>query len=114
MADWNSELYLKFKAERTQPAHDLAARIPLRDARRDLIRALQTGEIGGAALDAVEEEPLSSDSPLWDMDNVIITPHCAADSKLYIDRAIAQFCENLKLYEAGKPLLNEIDMKQRY
>lgn len=33
MADWNSELYLKFKAERTQPAHDLAARIPLRDAR---------------------------------------------------------------------------------
>ena len=80
----------------------------------DLIRALQTGEIGGAALDAVEEEPLSSDSPLWDMDNVIITPHCAADSKLYIDRAIALFCENLKLYEEGKPLLNEIDMKQRY
>ena len=33
MADWNSELYLKFKAERTQPSHDLAARIPLRDAR---------------------------------------------------------------------------------
>ena len=57
---------------------------------------------------------MSSDSPLWDMDNVIITPHCAADSKLYIDRAIAQFCENLNLYEAGKPLLNEIDMKQRY
>lgn len=80
----------------------------------DLIRALQTGEIGGAALDAVEEEPLSSDSPLWDMDNVIITPHCAADSKLYIDRAIALFCENLKLYEEGKTLLNEIDMKQRY
>lgn len=80
----------------------------------DLIEALQSGEIGGAALDAVEEEPLSSNSPLWDMNNVIITPHCAADSKLYIDRAIDQFCENLKRYESGEPLMNEIDMKQRY
>ena len=80
----------------------------------ELIEALQTGEIGGAALDAVEEEPLAADSPLWDMENVIITPHCAADSERYMDRAIDQFCENLRHYEAGEPLINEIDMKQRY
>lgn len=80
----------------------------------DLIEALRTGEIGGAALDAVEKEPLDAESPLWDMENVIITPHFAADSELYIDRAIELFCKNLELYEAGEPLMNEIDMKQRY
>lgn len=80
----------------------------------DLIEALRTGEIGGAALDALETEPLPVDSPLWDMDNVIITPHYAADSRLYIDRAVKLFCDNLKRYEAGEPLINEIDMKKCY
>ncbi len=80
----------------------------------DLIFALQTKEIAGAALDAVEDEPLKPDSPLWDMENVIITPHCAADSEHYMERAIQLFCENLKRYEAGKPLKNEINMKLRY
>lgn len=79
-----------------------------------LIEALQKKSIGGAALDATEEEPLSPDSPLWDMENVIITPHCSADSPLYMERAVELFCENLKRYEAGEPLMNEIDLLQKY
>ena len=79
-----------------------------------LVRALQSGHLGGAALDAVDPEPLPADSPLWDMENVIITPHCAADSTLYMDRAIAQFCENLSHYERGEPLFNEIDLQRKY
>lgn len=79
-----------------------------------LVEALQNGVIGGAALDAVDPEPLPADSPLWDMPNTVITPHCAADSNLYMDRAIAQFCENLKRYERGEPLFNEVDMRRSY
>lgn len=79
----------------------------------DLIEALQSEEIGGAALDTVEQEPLCPESPLWDMKNVIITPHCAAVSGLYMDRAVELFCENLKRYEAGMPLMNVIDMSQK-
>lgn len=79
-----------------------------------LVEALQNGVIAGAALDAVDPEPLPADSPLWDMENVILTPHCAADSNLYMDRAMAQFCENVKHFEAGEPLFNEIDLKRKY
>ena len=79
-----------------------------------LTDALRRGIIGGAALDAVDPEPLPADSPLWDMENVILTPHCAADSTLYMDRAMAQFCDNLARYEKGEPLFNEIDLQRRY
>ena len=79
-----------------------------------LVEALQKGVIGGAALDAVDPEPLPADSPLWDMEQVILTPHCAADSTLYMDRAMEQFCENLKHFEQGEPLFNEIDLKRKY
>ncbi|MDR1571081.1 MAG: D-2-hydroxyacid dehydrogenase [Clostridiales Family XIII bacterium] len=79
-----------------------------------LAEALREGRIAGAALDAVEDEPLSPDSPLWDMRGVIITPHCSADTAKYMDRAVAQFCELLRLYEAGEPLFNEIGMGQTY
>ena len=80
----------------------------------DLIKALQNKVIGGAALDAVDPEPLPADSPLWDMPNVIISPHCAADSIKYIDRAVDLFCDNLVRFERGDVLLNEIDMSQKY
>ncbi|MBV7276643.1 D-2-hydroxyacid dehydrogenase [Clostridium sp. PL3] len=77
-----------------------------------LIEALQNKKIAGAALDATETEPLPADSPLWDMENVIITPHNSATSERYIHRAIDQFCENLKLYEEGKELFNQIDLEK--
>jgi len=66
-----------------------------------LVEALQNGVIAGAAIDAVEPEPLNEDSPLWGMDNVIITPHCSADSPNYFDRAVKVVVNNLESYQDG-------------
>lgn len=73
-----------------------------------LVGALQSGTIGGAALDALEEEPLGVDSPLWDMENVIISPHCSADSPFYFDRAIPVVCANLDRYIRGEEILHRV------
>ena len=80
----------------------------------DLILALQSGIIGGAGLDVFEKEPLPPDSPLWDMDNVIITPHYAGSTPDYFNRAISIFCDNLERYLKGAPLLNRVDKKRGY
>lgn len=79
-----------------------------------LIAALKEKRIGGAALDVTEQEPLPKDSPLWDMENVIITPHHSGISEKYMDRAVDLFCVNLKAYLAGKPLPNLIDKRAGY
>ena len=73
-----------------------------------LIAALQNGTIAGAALDALEEEPLPEDSPLWDMENVLLTPHCSADSPFYFDRAIPVACENLDRFLRGEDILHRV------
>ena len=57
----------------------------------DLIEALKTKVIAGAVLDVFEVEPLSKKSELWDMPNVLMTPHCADQDAQYLDRAIAIF-----------------------
>lgn len=79
-----------------------------------LIETLQDKKIAGAALDVFPEEPLAADSPLWELDNVIITPHIAGLSSKYAERAVALFCENLKRYLSKQPLLNEVDLKRGY
>ena len=71
-----------------------------------LVDALNNGTIAGAALDALDPEPLNEDSPLWDMENVVITPHCSADSPYYFDRAFEVMCENLDRYVKGEELLH--------
>ncbi len=73
-----------------------------------LISALQQKEIGGAGLDVFESEPLQSDSPLWEMDNVIITPHSAGATEYYTNRVIQDiFIPNLKSYLVkGAPTIN--------
>jgi D-3-phosphoglycerate dehydrogenase len=76
--------------------------------------ALQAGEIAGAGLDVTEVEPLPADSPLWDLANVILTPHAAGGSPRRHNRTVGLFCENLKRYMAGEPLLNEIDKSVGY
>lgn len=76
-----------------------------------LTEALQKGIIGGAALDAVEPEPLPENHPLWDMPNVILSPHCSAVYAEYIDDAVDQFCDLLRRFEAGEPLYNLVDLK---
>ena len=72
-----------------------------------LITALQSKQIAGAYLDVFEKEPLPADSPLWDIPNVIVSPHNASASAGNDTRAAAIFTENLKLYAAGKPMVNE-------
>ena len=73
-----------------------------------LVAALQSGQVGGAALDVFEVEPLPADSPLWEMDNVIITPHSAGNTDLAVQRTIDLFTDNLARFIAGEPLHNEL------
>ena len=79
-----------------------------------LIRALQNNLIGGAGLDVTPEEPLPADNPLWDMQNVIITPHVAGGSPIRMDRTVTLFCDNLERFLVGKPLLSVIDKQKGY
>jgi phosphoglycerate dehydrogenase-like enzyme len=79
-----------------------------------LIKALNEQKLAGAALDVFPEEPLDSDSPLWEMPNVIITPHIAGVSAKYDERAITLFAENLSRYIADLPLYNIFNPKRGY
>jgi phosphoglycerate dehydrogenase-like enzyme len=79
-----------------------------------LIRALQEGWIAGAGLDVFETEPLPEDSPLWEMDNVIVTSHYAGITPHYDERAMAIFLDNLRRYQAGEPLRNVVDRELGY
>lgn len=79
-----------------------------------LVQALQEGKIGGAALDVFEEEPLSKDSPLWALPNVILSPHIAGFSTHYNERAMELFLENLRRYMEGAPLYNTFDPRRGY
>lgn len=78
---------------------------------RDLVAALQSGHLWGAGLDVTEVEPLPVDSPLWDMPNVIITPHVGAQSARRADDTTDLLCENLRRYLSGEPLLNLVDKR---
>ncbi|MBX3014248.1 MAG: D-2-hydroxyacid dehydrogenase [Caldilineaceae bacterium] len=79
-----------------------------------LIQALQTGQVAGAGLDVFAEEPLPADSPLWDMPNVLITPHSSGATPAYDQRALAIFLDNLPRYLAGEELRNVVDKKEGY
>lgn len=81
---------------------------------KDLIEALKNKTIAGAGLDVFEIEPLEKSSPLWKMDNVIITPHHAGSTPYYMDRVIEIFCENLSAYLSKKPMPNLVDKKLGY
>lgn len=79
-----------------------------------LARALNEGWIRGAALDVFTPEPLPPDSELWDMPNVIITPHISAGAGDTIESAVELFCENLRRYMTGDPLMNVFDKERGY
>jgi len=79
-----------------------------------LIRALREGWIGGAGLDVTEEEPLPSDSPLYSMPNVILTPHISGNSVHYETRLAALFADNLKRYRTGQQLQNRYEPSRGY
>lgn len=73
-----------------------------------LVESLQQRHLGGAALDVFEVEPLPADSPLWDLPNVIVTPHSAGGTPLAAQRAADVFATNLGHYVAGEPMINEV------
>jgi phosphoglycerate dehydrogenase-like enzyme len=79
-----------------------------------LIQALQEGWIAGAGLDVFTPEPLPQDSPLWDMENVIITGHYAGMTPEYDKRALEILLENLSRYRTGQKLINIVDKTLGY
>ncbi len=79
-----------------------------------LTSALEGGRLGGAALDVFEREPLPIDSPLWNMPNVLITPHTSGFRSDHWDAAVALFMKNLRRFESGEPLLNVVDKHAGY
>jgi phosphoglycerate dehydrogenase-like enzyme len=80
----------------------------------DLTTALQSGHLAGAALDVCEIEPLPALHPLWQMPNVLITPHVAAASPSISERHTAVLLENLKRFAHNQPLLNVVNKRQWY
>ena len=74
-----------------------------------LVAALEAGRIAGAALDVYEREPLPAEHPLWRMENVILTPHVAADNPHVPQRRIDTLKDNLRRYLQGEPLRNVVD-----
>src|SRR6266550_2550115 len=79
-----------------------------------LAAALREKKIGGAALDVFPKEPLAADSPLWDVPNLLITPHTAALTEKLWERHYALFSENLRRYLAGQTLLAVVDKRKGY
>ncbi len=79
-----------------------------------LIRALKEGWIAGAAIDVTDPEPLPADSKLWEAPNIIITAHIAGGTFGTGGRTAELFCDNLKRYLGGKPLVNLVDRARGY
>jgi phosphoglycerate dehydrogenase-like enzyme len=79
-----------------------------------LVDALRAGRLAGAGLDVFEQEPLPATSPLWDLENVIVTPHVSGVTPLYYQRTAALFAENLERFLADRPLKNRFDPTRGY
>jgi phosphoglycerate dehydrogenase-like enzyme len=79
-----------------------------------MVAALRAGTLGGAALDVFTHEPLPPDSPLWDLPNVIISPHIAGPTNRYSGRFTDLFLDNLARFDAGQPLRNVVDLARGY
>jgi phosphoglycerate dehydrogenase-like enzyme len=79
-----------------------------------LVEALRARRIAGAALDVFEREPLPADSPLWSVENLLITPHIASQTEKLWQRHFELFSENLRRYVAGQPLRFVVDKRKGY
>jgi glyoxylate/hydroxypyruvate reductase len=79
-----------------------------------LIEALQSGKLSGAALDVFAEEPLPVESPLWDLPNVVVSPHSASTSDKENARLTDLFCDNLHRFLDRNPLRNVLDTERLY
>jgi phosphoglycerate dehydrogenase-like enzyme len=81
---------------------------------RALLRALRDGHLGGAVLDTFRDEPLPPMSSFYDLPNVIVTPHTAWSSGRVLDRSVELFCDNVRRFAGGEPLLNVVDPDAGY
>lgn len=94
--------------------------MPRNVARGKLLREAEVadelagGTIAGAALDVFEHEPLDPASPLWDLPNVVITPHTSAFRSDYWDATVSLFAANLDRFLRGEPLVNVVDKEAGY
>jgi phosphoglycerate dehydrogenase-like enzyme len=79
-----------------------------------LIDVLRKRSIAGAALDVFAEEPLPQDSPLWSLDNVLVTPHTAGVTEGLWERHYQVIAENLRRFREGLPLLSEVNKREGY
>lgn len=80
----------------------------------DLVEAVRAGKIAGAALDVFETEPLPADSPLWTMENVLVSPHMSGDFIGWRTKLVEVFAENFRRWLGGEPLQNVVDKKLGY
>jgi phosphoglycerate dehydrogenase-like enzyme len=79
-----------------------------------MIAALASGRLAGAALDVFVEEPLPADSPLWELPNVLVSPHCSDHTGATDGRGVELFVDNLRRFARGEPLLNVVDRQAGY
>jgi len=79
-----------------------------------LVEALRSGGIAGAASDVFEREPLPQDSPLWDIPNFVMTPHCTPEMPDMPGNCVAIICDNIRAFRAGAPLRNAVDARDQY
>lgn len=98
------------------PAHAVVVNVgrgPVIDEEA-LVAALREGRLAGAALDVTAEEPPPDDSPLWTLENVLLSPHTAALTPAEDERIVALFVENLRRRLAGEPLAGRVDPRRAY
>ncbi len=88
-------------------------RAPLVDVAA-LVELLRAGRLAGAILDVHDAEPLPSDSALWDVPNLIVTPHISCDDPRYADMLLDAWAANLERFLAGMPLRNVVDRARGY
>jgi len=79
-----------------------------------LVKALDSGKLGGAGLDVTDPEPLPAGHPLWQFENTIITPHSAGQSDLMPVRRMQLFKDNIRRFAEGKPMINVVDKQRGY
>jgi phosphoglycerate dehydrogenase-like enzyme len=79
-----------------------------------LAEALEEGRLAGAVLDVFEQEPLPPDSPFWDLENVIVTPHSSSVYRGWERNSAALMCDNMIRFQAGQPLVNVVDPARGY
>jgi phosphoglycerate dehydrogenase-like enzyme len=79
-----------------------------------VVEMLKNGRLKGAAFDVFQQEPLPEDSPLWECENLLLTPHMSAKSIYYIDRCVEIFLQNWKALRNQTPMINVVDTSKEY